>query len=239
MDNSLCRTENTITVFNTETQRMEVLDIHTGNVLMEDGIPSESYHFMPTQKTFEAICGLVREGNSLENISQMDGFPNIHVMYGWKRKFREFKQMILEAREDRADYFMEKAEKEVDSALTAEDARVAKVKFDAYTNLAEKYNRKDYGKPERGDGGSSGPVKIVVHTGINRENPVDYVEVNYGQDEEVKDIGPQQRIEMGGCADRRGTGDSEGGEASKEDEEESEQGQATILGKDNQQEGEF
>lgn len=237
--NHLVNSAETITVYNQATHKMEVLDLHTGEVLMEDGIPSESLQFMPTTKTFEAICALIREGSSLEKVAEMRGFPSIHVMYGWKRKFKEFKKLILEAREDRADFFMEKAEHEVDAALTAEDARIAKVKFDAYTNLAEKYNRREYAKPERTEAGNNGPVQIIVHTGIKRNDPVDYVEVSY-EDEESKNIGPPQpdpvgRNSFGAAA---GSGESSQKETQGKEDQEVER-QKTGMGEDSQQEGEF
>lgn len=158
--------EDTFPVYDNATGTVKVYSLATGELVAENGIFAEDRGLLPSVSAFEAIANLVREGKSLSKIAEMETMPSLHLMYRWKRKYPEFSKLLREAREDRADYFMEIAENEVTAALTTEDVKVAKVKFDAFTSLAEKYNSKDYGKQAEKASGGSGPVQIVVHTGV-------------------------------------------------------------------------
>ncbi len=130
----------------------------------------------------DAICNLVREGKTLKEIAEMEGTPQLHTIYNWRRLHPDFKKKLTDCKKDRAEYFHDKAVQALLDAdgVSKEEVPAAKLQFDGWLKLAEKGNPEEYNpKPQVLQGGAA-PAMIVINTGINRE-PLT-VEVNNEQE---------------------------------------------------------
>lgn len=161
--------KNTITLLNKQTKALETFDMFTGELVSSSTelVPS----FIYTVEMAQAICNLVREGHTLQEIAAMEGMPKLHAIYGWRSGHPDFKKALVEAKKDRAEYFHDKAVAALQSAEGAakEEVPAAKLQFDGWLKLAEKGNPEEYNpKPQMLQGGAA-PAMIVINTGINRE----------------------------------------------------------------------
>lgn len=120
----------------------------------------------------------------------MEGFPQLSVMYKWQELHPKFKERIKLAKAGRAEYFRDKAEEVLDNTMEKEDVPVSKLKFDGYMKLAEKDNPLEYGRSQA-QVSQAAPLQIVIHTGINRDEP-QIVEVN-NERKDGTDIGREKQ----------------------------------------------
>lgn len=162
------------TLYNKEERRLETYNIHTGELISYEGMVPKGFQPYSVEINF-AICAMVREGKTLEQISQIPGMPPHHLMLSWKAYHPDFKKALAEARLDRAEVFHDKAVKVLDDAsqtnLSKDDVPAEKFKFDGYLRLAEMNNPEMYNKKPTGNTGV-GALQIIVQTGINREAPI-------------------------------------------------------------------
>ena len=103
----------------------------------------------------DTICDLIRRGVSVSQIEQMDGMPSWCSIAVWLRKYPEFQQKYVLAREDQAD-FMDGMIFDEAMKADAENYNATKVRLDALKWRAAKLKPKVYG--ER----SSVDVKVEI-----------------------------------------------------------------------------
>lgn len=151
-----------------------VVNQETGDIMSESGPWVPELKAPPyTVPLGEAICQLVREGNTYKVIVEKLKLKSVQVLYQWRAKHPDFKHKLDEAKKDRADYYHDKvleiAEKD---QIAKEDVPGQKLRTDLYRWAAEKANPEYSNK---GVQGPSGPMKIIIDTGIRRveDNPIE------------------------------------------------------------------
>ena len=168
-----------------------VIDTQTGESLAESGpwVPKIVYPNYSVELG-DAICHLVREGLTYKDIIKKIGIKHIQTIYYWKTRHPDFAKNLGAARRDRADVYydrvMEIAEQD---HIEKEDVSGLKLKSELYKWGAEKAN------PEYGSkvvaGGPSGPMQIIIDTGIRRDgDEVEHVEA------EVSDVPRGTQMEL-------------------------------------------
>jgi len=120
----------------------------------------------------------VREGKTLNEISEIEGMPPLHLMYNWRRFHPDFKKNLEIARKDRAEYYHDKAVEVLKGADGASKEEVPghKLQFDGFLKLAERGNPEAFNAKPQVLQQSAAPAMIVINTGINREPTT--IEVN-------------------------------------------------------------
>lgn len=179
-----------ITQINKKTGHLETFDIRTGEVISRNGEMVQAHKFAYSLEIEDAICNLLREGYSLAKISRMEQFPQLSVIYKWQELHPKFKERIKLAKAGRAEYFRDKAEEVLDNTMEKEDVPVSKLKFEGYMKLAEKDNPAEYGRSQQ-QVGQQGPMQIVIHTGISRDEPTTVEVIN--EREDGTDIGREKQ----------------------------------------------
>lgn len=159
--------KSTMTLLNRQTGKLETFNIHTGELIVREGEAKNS--FVYSLEMADAICNLIREGCTLNEISKYEGMPPLHVIYRWRSYHPDFAEKIKKAKLDRAEFYHDKAASilETASRATKDDVPAIKLQFDGYLKLAEKNNPEEYqAKPAQVAG--AGTTVIMINTGINR-----------------------------------------------------------------------
>lgn len=157
------------TILNKNTQKLETLDMRTGEVVNIQGEKSAGWVY--TVEISDAIANEIRTGKTLQEVGNMAAFPPLHVIFNWRNYHPDFKQKLKDAKKDRAEIFHDKAVKELKEAegISKDDVAAAKFRMDGYIKLAEKGDPEAYTpKPQLLQGGAA-PAMIVINTGISRE----------------------------------------------------------------------
>lgn len=144
----------------------------------------------------DLICQKVREGDSLTKICKTEGYPSYALLCTWRREYPEIDTMLDQAREDRGEYFADKAielhELDPDNKTQADDK---KTNFDILKWAAEKGNRQRYGNHTKVEHtGKVSHAVLVVETGVRKN--IEGVVVD-----ETAKIREAQRIEEEGGED--------------------------------------
>lgn len=200
-----------ITTLDKQSGDLNTYDIRTGEIVSSNGVPVVSGRFAYSLEIADAICNLVREGQTLTKISRMKGMPQLHVMYRWMDIHPDFKKLVEGAKANRAMYNLDKAQQileDTDTTISRDELAAQKFKFDGHIKLAEKDNP----KLMEGKGGAA-PLQIVVNTGILREGATT-VDI----DGQAISIERGQRVSVDGLDGREG---GESGSLPVEDAEES------------------
>lgn len=128
-----------------------------------------------SQDTFDFICALVAQGESLSSISKREGYPPVHILYKWTR-IPEWREQWQEARRARAEWaqdrIIEIASKE---GIDKDDAAGERVRMDAAKFVAEVGDREVFGKHTKVSSESS--VTIVLETGVPQSDELPVIEV--------------------------------------------------------------
>ncbi len=133
-----------------------------------DNLPNVIYPYSVV--TGDMICKLIAEGKSVKEIGEIEGYPSAHVIWGWARKFPEFKAELKAAREQQAEVFTDKI-----MAMAAEEGfhekEVAgkRLIFDALKHMAQVRNPGEYGAKTKIVGDPEAPIGFIINTGIVRE----------------------------------------------------------------------
>lgn len=141
--------------------------MHTGEVVAVEG--QNQNKFLYTLDMADAICNLIREGLTMQDIAKIGGMPPLHLIYKWKNIHPDFADRIKKAKGDRAEYYHDKAVAALDKAdgSSKDEVPGLKLQFDGYLKLAEKNNPEEYAaKPDKVAG--AGTTVIMINTGINR-----------------------------------------------------------------------
>lgn len=183
--------QGTITILDKETRKLKTYDVHSGAIVATEGSLVPDSNFAYSVEIGSLICSMLREGQTIKQVGETAGMPNLHLIYAWKNFHPDFKLALKEAREDRADYFHDKAVDAVDEVAEKDDVPVGNFKFNSYMKLAEKNSPDRYGNKVQHSGAGGGALQIVVNTGIirDKEQPIT-VENDDGRD--GKDYSGQQ-----------------------------------------------
>lgn len=161
--------EATATVYNPATRRLEVVDLLTGSIIIDNlSQDTNTYRYSPEKS--DVIADLVRIGYTLTRIAAMEGMPPAPVIYGWRRVYPDFARKLRAAVKERASHYMEKV---TDTALELMDGQVELKE----ASVMEKGLKAMQWVVEKGDPGTfavknpheQGNVTIVVDTGVRRD----------------------------------------------------------------------
>lgn len=95
---------------------------------------------------FDDICGRIAEGRSLRAICREDeDAPGLSTFMRWLADYPEIREQYARARDAQADVFFDECADIADSAKTAEDVQVARLRIDTRKWMAGKMRPKVYG----------------------------------------------------------------------------------------------
>lgn len=119
-----------------------------------------------TQAIADEICSRIMESDyGLEQVCDTDDMPSARTVFRWLAANDAFRQQYARAKEVQGHV---QAERGIRDALTATDAQLGRLKFDARKWAASKLAPKQYGdkltQEHTGEGG--GP--ILIATGVPR-----------------------------------------------------------------------
>jgi hypothetical protein len=97
----------------------------------------------------ELICQKIEEGQTIRDITAIDGMPSWPTIRKWLRSSPEFATQYARAYEASAHSLADEALRVVRSANDAETSQVARVRLDAIKWLAGKRNPKVYGEKQQ------------------------------------------------------------------------------------------
>jgi hypothetical protein len=97
-----------------------------------------------TPELVDKICDALAEGQSLIKICSTKGMPSRSTVLKWMREDKEFCASIAHAREDQADYYLDKQIEYAENA-TIEDYQLRKFQADNLKWVASKLKPKKYG----------------------------------------------------------------------------------------------
>ena len=188
----LIKTDETYTVYNPESRKIDTFNIYTGELISADTNLSE---YMYTIAMGAVLCNLIREGQTLLQVSRMEGMPALHTLYTWKSNNPEFAKKVAQAKKDRAEYHMDRAAELLDGAADLDRDQVAshKLAIEGFMKLAEKGNPDEFMPKPAQLQSQVAPAMIVINTGINRE-PIT-VEVQHENNQEDQVITIRERSE--------------------------------------------
>jgi len=84
------------------------------------------------------IAQRVAEGETLASICRDPLMPRYGVLADWRRRHPEFKRLLLDARRDRAEWFIQKALDEVErSGVDRDEINLAKVRSEMYKYMSK------------------------------------------------------------------------------------------------------
>lgn len=113
------------------------------------------------------ICQRVAEGESLTKICKDPSMPKYTTLASWRRAHPWIDEMLLKAREDRAEHYRDLALDEALSATDKNDAPAQALKVETYKWLAGVDNTR-YSPKAKMDVSVTTPTVIQVITGIER-----------------------------------------------------------------------
>ncbi len=103
-----------------------------------------------TPELIDKICDALAEGQSLIKICSTEGMPSRSTVLKWMREDAEFSASIARAREEQADYYLDKQIEYVEGA-TIEDYQLRKFQADNLKWVASKLKPKKYGDKQTVD----------------------------------------------------------------------------------------
>lgn len=114
------------------------------------------------------ICARVIESDyGLEQICEADDLPSARTVFRWLADHESFRQQYARAKELQGHV---QADRGLKDALTASDASLGRLKFDARKWAASKLAPKQYGEKvtQEHTGAEGGPIMVI--TGVPRAN---------------------------------------------------------------------
>lgn len=186
--------DNLLHIWNKDAQKYDIIDITTGR-------PFAQEEYKPVAHTYSTmladhICGMLREGRTLQDICRQPDMPSINRIYGWLNMYPDFKRRYQMARKDRADHFHDKA---LDIALNVshkDDVPAAKLAVDTLKWAAEKANPENYGQKTEVKQTSAQSVTITLHTGVlDTKMPDDIIVDEFGNFKGFND-GAESQVDM-------------------------------------------
>ena len=119
----------------------------------------------------EIICQKVVEGLTFSAICSLPGFPTVATLARWRVENSDFDDAVKESRKMRAEMYHDQIAKDInsDEEASKEDIAARKLKMDRLKWLASVNDPETFGTRTKISGDSSAPLRLVVSTGINRE----------------------------------------------------------------------
>lgn len=114
------------------------------------------------------IARRLAEGDTLRAICASDGMPPYYVVGRWRMENPNFKKLMEEARNIRAELYEDEMI-DVKDNVTEQTSREARVKLDALKHLAAINNPDTYGSKTKLVGDGSAPAIFIFNTGIERK----------------------------------------------------------------------
>ena len=118
----------------------------------------------------DEICARVMESDyGLEQICLADELPSARTVFRWLAANETFRQQYARAKEVQGHV---QADRGMRDALTATDASLGRLKFDARKWAASKLAPKQYGERVVNEnvGPDGGPMQFTVVTGVDRQD---------------------------------------------------------------------
>jgi hypothetical protein len=117
----------------------------------------------------DRICEMVAEGLTLPKIAQLEGMPTYSQMSRWRREISDFDKAYKLARQDRGEFFLQKALDEVETAYADSDAvSLAKLRSEMYKYAAKISAPGDFAEKSTIDARVAVGV-LTIETGIRRD----------------------------------------------------------------------
>jgi hypothetical protein len=117
----------------------------------------------------DEICKRLSEGESLNSICKMDGFPSMDTVHNWLHEGSEYKESFFgkytRARDIQADYY---ADEIINIADTETDPNKARVRVDARKWVASKLKPKRYGDKLELASDDDHPLKIDISLTLDK-----------------------------------------------------------------------
>lgn len=132
-----------------------------------DLIPHKDWVF--SKVAGDAILEKIAEGRTVEAIGKIDGYPPAHVIRLWAIKNEEFRKSLGVAQKMRAGFFHDRAIETAQETYSKKMVGINKLKIETDKWAAEKGDPGQYGTVKTIVGDPDRPVKIVVDTGIRRD----------------------------------------------------------------------
>lgn len=131
-----------------------------------DHLPKVAWPY--NQTTCNHICQLLTEGKTLKEIGATQGFPPTGVIYGWARKYPEFRAEIKKAKEARAEWYADQVMEIAFKDIDPREVNVERLRADILKWGAEVGNPDEYGKKTKISGDANAPIQFIVDTGVRR-----------------------------------------------------------------------
>jgi len=152
--------------------KFETVNLLTGESVIHEPSMVLTKNYRYTVQIGDIIADAYRTGKSLTQIAEMDDMPPVSVIYKWKHNHPDFAKKLVEARQDRGDWFFDKAISIVNpeecNPVPKEDVPFAKLQVDTLKWAAERLAPKEYGAKQDTGPANAGAVTIVINTGIDR-----------------------------------------------------------------------
>lgn len=133
------------------------------NALLEHMVP-----YSPL--LLDLVCQKLAEGENLTQICKTPGFPTYRALCAWRRKYPEVSVALNEAKRDRAEALRDKALNEAEGAVSRDPVTASALRVDTY-KWASGIDDPRYSPKAKVEATLNAPTQIVIHTGINREEP--------------------------------------------------------------------
>ena len=115
----------------------------------------------------EDICTKLAEGNSLRSICAEEGMPAFQTVLKWRNDMPAFAEQYARAREAQGHF---NADRAIEEAMTAQDASLGRLRYDALRWHASKMTPKVYGdKIQHTGADGTGNVVLEILTGVPRD----------------------------------------------------------------------
>lgn len=160
------------TVLNRDTGTLETINILTGDVVSST---SDSERYVYSDALADAICNIIREGKTLQDVAKLEGMPPIYLLLTWSRKNKYFRMEVAEAEKDRARLYHDRAAKMLDdladNPLAGEEEdgdlelKRKKLVFDGMLKLAEKGDPDRYQQKAQSEQ-QGGSRVLIINTGL-------------------------------------------------------------------------
>lgn len=116
----------------------------------------------------EAFAYRVMQGDSIQKACKEAGIT-YPTYCRWRKKYTDFRDMVDEARKDRAEVYFDKIAETVEATEASEDEiALARLKVDAYKYISRVSDSRRFGDKQQ-IAATVGIARLVVDTGIRRE----------------------------------------------------------------------
>jgi hypothetical protein len=114
-----------------------------------------------SQETFDRICELMAEGQSLRAICKGDGMPNKRTVLRWIERDDKLRLQYSEAQNLRAEHYFDEI---IDIADSRSDPQKTRVQIDARKWVLARMNPKKYGDRMTNEhvGGDGNPISMLL-----------------------------------------------------------------------------